>query len=130
MFSSEQIFEISGSMDQLEMAIRFALNMYDTSPSGITYQITKDGKYCLGWHADNVWKKFPFDFDDHIVSEIIEQHLKKQECENPYEWGDGSTSKGFLMKAIPEVFSDEKDGIKNPFYGIISIEPHMIYYAK
>lgn len=130
MFSSEQIFEISGSMDQLEMAIRFALDMSDTNQSDITYQITEDGKYCLGWHADNEWKKFPFDFDEHIVSEIIKQHLEKQECENPYEWGDGSTGKGFLMKVIPDLFSDENDGIKEPFYGIISIEPYINYYAK
>lgn len=48
MFSSEQIFEISGSMDQLEMAIRFALDMSDTNQSDITYQITEGRDWTFG----------------------------------------------------------------------------------
>ena len=130
MFSSEQIFEVSGDMDQLEMAIRFAIDMHGIGKSGISYQITENGKYCLGWGDDKEWKKYPFDFDVHIVSEIVKQFLEKQDCEDPYAWSDGSSEKGFLMKIIPEVFSDEKDGIKQPFYGIVSIEPHMNFYAK
>lgn len=131
MFSSEQIFEVSGDMGQLEMAINFAIDMHGTARNNVKYQITKDGKYCLGWGDDkDGWNKYPFDFDVHIVSEIVKQHLKKQECEDPYEWADGSSQKGFLMKAIPELFSDEYKGIKNPFYGIISIEPFINYYGK
>ena len=130
MFSSEQIFEVSGDMDQLEKAIRFAIDMHGIGKSGISYQITENGKYCLGWGDEGEWKKYPFDFDVHIVSEIVKQFLEKQDCEDPYAWSDGSSEKGFLMKIIPEVFSDEKDGIKQPFYGIVSIEPHMNFYAK
>ena len=130
MFSSDQIFEVSGSMDQLEKAIKFAIDMRGSSKSGISYQITKNGKYCLGWGDEEEWKKYPFDFDVHIVSEIVKQFLEKQDCEDPYAWADGSSEKGFLMKIIPEVFSDEKDGIKQPFYGIVSIEPYMNFYAK
>ena len=130
MFSSEQIFEVSGSMDQLEKAIRFAIDMHSIGKSGISYQITKNGKYCLGWGDDEEWKKYPFDFDVHIVSEIVKQFLEKQDCEDLYAWADGSSEKGFLMKVIPEVFSDEKNGIKKPFYGIVSIEPYMNFYAK
>ena len=130
MFSSDQIFEVSGSMDQLEKAIKFAIDMRGISKSGISYQITKNGKYCLGWGDEEEWKKYPFDFDVHIVSEIVKQFLKKQDCEDPYSWSDGSSEKGFLMKIIPEVFSDEKDGVKKPFYGIVSIEPYMNFYAK
>ena len=116
MFSSEQIFDISGDMDQLEKAIKFAIDMHGIGKSGISY--------------DEEWKKYPFDFDVHIVSEIVKQFLEKQDCEDPYAWADGSSEKGFLMKIIPEVFSDEKDGIKKPFYGIVSIEPYMNFYAK
>lgn len=130
MFSSDQIFEVSGDMDQLEKAIRFAIDMHGIGKSGISYQITKNRKYCLGWGDEEEWKKYPFDFDVHIVSEIVKQFLEKQECEDPYAWADGSSEKGFLMKVIPEVFSDEKDGIKKPFYGIVSIEPYMNFYAK
>ena len=130
MFSSDQIFEVSGSMDQLEKAIKFAIDMRGIGKSGISYQITKNGKYCLGWGDEEEWKKYPFDFDVHIVSEIVKQFLEKQDCEDPYAWADGSSEKGFLMKVIPEVFSDEKDGVKKPFYGIVSIEPYMNFYAK
>ena len=130
MFSSEQIFEVSGTMEQLEKAIKFAVDMHGIGRSGISYQITKNGKYCLGWGDSEGWKKYPFDFDAHIVSEIVKQFLEKQDCEDPYSYADGSSEKGFLMKAIPEVFSDEEDGIKEPFYGIVSIEPYMNFYAK
>lgn len=130
MFSSEQIFEVSGTMEQLEMTIKFAIDMYGIGNGRITYQITEDGKYCLGWGDENGWNKFPFDFDSHIVAKIVEQHLTKQKCDDPYAWADGSTNKGFLMKAIFQSFSDEEDGIKNPFFGIVSIEPYMNFYAK
>lgn len=130
MFSSEQVFELSGTMEQLQMAIKFAIDMYGIGKDRITYQITKDGKYCLGWNDGSGWNKFPFDFDSHIVAKIVEQHLEKQDCEDPYAWADGSSEKGFLMKAIPQLFSDRYKGIKSPFYGIVSIEPYMNYYAK
>ena len=137
MFSSEQIFKVSGTMEQLEMTIKFAIDMYEIEKDRITYQITEDGKYCLGWSDENLdwidengWNKFPFDFDPHIVAKIIEQHLTKQKCDNPYYWADGITEKGFLMKAIFQSFSDEKDGIKKPFFGIVSIEPYMNFYAN
>lgn len=131
MFSSEQILEVSGEMGQLEMALNFALNMSGYHKT-ISYQITNDGKYCLGWYCDESlgWKQFQFDFDVHIVSEIIKQHLNKLEIDNPYEYADGSSVKGFLMKAIDNSFADEELGVKEPFYGIISIEPYYNYYAK
>ena len=131
MFSSDQIFAVSGDMGQLEAAIKFALDMYDIARNHVKYQITRDGKYCLGWGDDKEgWSKYPFDFDVHIVAEIVKQHLKKQDCEDSYAWADGSSEKGFLMKAIPNLFSDEYEGIKKPFYGIVSIEPYMNFYAK
>lgn len=130
MFSSEQILKISGDMSQLEESIRFAIRMSGTNPKNITYQITSDGKYCIGWGDKDGWEKYQFDFDAHIVSEIIKQHLNKTECENPYEYSDGSSSKGFLMEAIYQSFADIDNGIKNPFYGIVSIVPYYNYYAK
>ena len=133
MFSSNQIFEISGSLEQLEDAIRFALR-HSGKPNEkeLFYQITEDGKYCLGWHCDENWKEFPFDFNPHIVSEIIEQHIEKimDNMRSNYELENGSTDRGFLMKAMPETFSDEYQGIKKPFYGIISIEPFENFYSK
>lgn len=132
MFSSEQIFEVSGDFDQLELAIKFAMDMHDWKGDKQYYfQITEDGKYCIGWSDENGWKPFPFDFDVHIVSEIVKQHLRKHRTKDSnYEWADGSTDDGFLMKAIPETFSSEENGIKNPFYGIVSIEYFENFYAK
>ena len=131
MFSSEQIFDINGEMNQLEMTINFAMRMHDI-PKEVSFQITNDGKYCLGWVVDEKkgWLPFPFDFDAHIVAEIVKQHLYKQDVEDPYENCDGSSYKGFRMKAIYGSFSSEEDGIKYPFYGIVSIEPEYIFYAK
>lgn len=131
MFSSEQIFDINGDMGQLEIAIKFAVDMHGVPRNNIKYQITKDGKYCLGWGDEkDGWYKYPFDFDVHIVSEIVKQHLRKQDVEDPYAYCDGSSKLGFRMKVIDNVFSDEKDGIKNPFFGIVSIEAEYLYYAK
>lgn len=129
MFSSEQILKISGDMDQLEMALKFAFDMYGY-PKTISYQVTADGKYCLGWGDYEGWSSYPFDFDVHIVSEIIKQHLNKQQIENPYEDYDGSSERGFLMSAVSQTFSDLDEGIRHPFYGIVSIEAHYNYYAK
>ena len=129
MFSSDQVFEVSGDMSQLEETIRFAIDMYGNRKK-ISYQITEDGKYCLGWHDEEGWKEYPFDFDPHIVAEIVKQHLEKQDCEDQYENWDGCTEMGFLMKVIPQTCADTENGIKHPFYGIVSIEPFMNFYAK
>ena len=134
MFSSNQVFEISGSMEQLEKALRFALSFSEQTHSKIVFQTTDDGKYCIGWEGERVekgWQQFQFDFDVSIVSKIIIQFLQKQkDVVSGYESFDGCTSQGFIMKNIPNLFSDEYQGIKNPFYGIISFEPYCNFYAK
>jgi len=139
MFSSNQVFEISGSMDQLQAALQFALD-YSGHAKDMTqreiargcklvYQIAKDGKYCIGWSfngAANGWKEYPFDFDVNIVAPIIAQHLGKLETpDNGYEWADGGESDGFLMKVV-----SYEDKIENPFYGIVSFEKFNCFYAK
>lgn len=133
MFASNQVFELSGNLSDLELVLKFVIKFYNANTESIGYQITDDGKYCLGWSTDEKdgWHKFPFDYDVHIISEIIKQHINKQPRENTmYDWADGGTSIGFLMKAIPELFSDEYEGIKHPFYGIVSIERFENFYSK
>ncbi len=135
MFSSNQKFEISGDYSQLKLALDFALKFEDSNLSHMCYQITKDGKYCIGWapegRPEHGWKNYDFDFDTEIVSKIIKQTLDKFEAEKSgYEWADGSTDKGFIMRAIPDYFSDDWEGIKHPFYGIIYFEPYTNFYAK
>ena len=139
MFSSNQVFEISGSMDQLPIALQFALDYSDRARAmtpreiergcKLVYQIAKDGKYCIGWAFKDIqegWQEYPFDFDVEIVARIIAQYLGKLETPNSgYEWADGSTDPGFLMKVI-----SCDDNIKNSFYGIVSFEKFNCFYAK
>lgn len=135
MFSSNQILEISGEFKQLRRVLDFAIDYYQTQEKDLVFQITEDGKYCIGWKPDDGptkgWENFQFDYDSEIVSKIIIQFLEKQKHkDSPYEYFDGCTDKGFLMKNIPETFSDEYEGIKNPFYGIVSFETFTNFYSK
>lgn len=133
MFSSNQKLEVSGEYDQLKSALEFALKLEGTDFDDLCYQTTEDGKFCIGWMSGNGlalgWKRFQFDFDLEIVSRIIVQFLSKQKRDK-FSGFDGSTVGGFIMKAIPETFSDTLDGIKNPFYGIVSFKAFTCFYSK
>ena len=140
MFSSNQKLEISGCIEhknELKNALDFAIKAsgwyepFTRTEKTVkcTFQITPDGRYCLGWGGqDSGWQSFPFDFDVDIIAQIIVQHLRKQEIHGSF--GDGSCDKGFLMKNIENYYSTERDGIKEPAYGIVSFEPYTCYYAK
>lgn len=135
MFSSNQEFKISGDFSQLQAALNFAIDYYEMQEKDLVFQTTKDGKYCIGWKPENDtikgWQDFQFDYDSNIVSKIIIQFLQKQKYkESPYEYFDGSTDEGFLMKNIPETFADKYKGIQNPFYGIVSFELFINFYSK
>lgn len=135
MFSSNQKLIISGGFSQLQLALDFAMDYYEKQENKLVFQITEYGKYCIGWKPDEGptkgWENFQFDYDSEIVAKIIVQFLQKQKYkESPYEYFDGGTNKGFLMKNIPETFSDEYEGIRGPFYGIVSFEPFINFYSK
>ena len=141
MFSSNQIFQVSGDMLHLESALQFALEYSDNlrclnkeerdRGCKLVYQITDKGKYCIGWGFKEVpggWQEFDFDIDVKSLSNIIAMHLSKLNVvDNGY--GEGYESNGFLMKSIMEIFGDYGD-IKNAFYGIVSFEPYLNFYAK
>lgn len=138
MFSSNQVLNISGSFHQLHKALEFALNVNGSdftnksTTSKCVYQITEDGRYCIGKIYETPkkgWNEFQFDFDLNIISQIIVQFLSKQDI----TWeddGDGGYNKGFIMKAIPESMGDEYNGIKEPFYGIVEFKPFVCFYSK
>lgn len=131
MFSSNQKLVISGEMENLESVLRFAIELYEHGDCISCFQITKDGRFCIGYGCQEGWEKFQFDFDYHIVAEIIKKHLEKlPRAKSGYEGCDGSFYRGFIMKVIPETFADTDNGIKNPFFGIISIEPYECFYSK
>lgn len=143
MFSSNQIFQISGDFRQLESALQFSLEYSDRAKNmtekerdrgcKLVFQITDSGKYCIGWGFKKVpegWSEYQFDFEVSIVSKIIEQHIKKLPVpDSGYEWADGSTSVGFIMKSVKETFGEDMD-IKNAFYGIVYFEPYCNFYSK
>jgi len=138
MFSTNEILEISGDLSfpgQLESALEFALkysgndkNMLQSEIDRgckLVYQITEDGKYCIGWAFEDVptgWLEYPFKFDIKIVSNIIRQHLETFPEENN-GW-DGSYYKGFVMKCR------DCSGIENHFYCIVYFKPYTCFYAK
>lgn len=131
MFSSNQILQISGRFEQLKKCLEFALNLSERHTNDLTFQITQNGKFCIGWIDKEPWQKFQFGFNVDIVVDTIKKFLKEQpRQESPYDYGDGSTNDGFLMKVIPETFADTHEGIKEPFYGIVSFERYTNYYGK
>lgn len=146
MFSSNQILEVSGNLghaNELYNALEFALKVSGNiesftrtdNPSKCVYQITNDGRYCIGWADEKVedgWNEFQFDFDLDIISQIIFKHLSKQEIEED-SW-DGRHTKGFVMRAIPKSTGSACNGIRGPFYGIVEFKPytcfHRYFYSK
>ena len=143
MFSSNQILEISGSLGNkdLKRSLKLALNLNgsmksfnrEDKPTKCVYQLTEDGLFCIGWNPNSKliegWKEFSFDFDLKLVADVIEQFLLKQEL--TYEdMGDGSYDRGFLMKAVPEIFNSTWRGIKNPSYGLVCFEVYPLFFSK
>ena len=142
MFSSNQIFEISGSLGgsgELEIALKAALELSGREESftrcngpraKMTYQITPSGKYAIGWCWEdtpaNGWAILPFDYDLGIVAAIIRKHLEKQTIH--YGGGDGSYSKGFLMHGRD--YDEIRDDVQSPFYCLLTVEPFTCFYAK
>ena len=104
---------------------------FENGASRCVYQITDDGRYCIGWaHGDirEGWQEYPFEFNSSIITQIIKMHLDKQEVKRG-DW-DGFYEKGFLIKAIPESLAEEASGIRNPFYGIVEFSPYTCFYTK
>lgn len=143
MFSSNQVLEISGSLDQLQAAIEFAVaySGYKESftrrdkPAKCVYQITDDGRYCIGWNYGELekgWTEYPFDYDAKIISEIVRQYINKAKKPfNEFDGYDGSTHIGFLLQEGPGRRDyDGWDAVKNHFYCIVSIRPFWCFYAK
>lgn len=142
-FASNQILEVSGSLysSELKEALRFALKFSGNDKNmkqeeidrgcKLVYQITENEKYCIGWGFKKIptgWSEYPFKFSVNKVSKIIVNYLEEYPITRDI-W-DGSYEKGFLMKCIDESLSQEKSGIKSPFYGIVYFVPYTCFYSK
>ena len=143
MFSSNQVFEISGSLNQLEAAIDFAMEysghkecfIRKEKPAKCVYQVTRDGRYCIGWNFGGVeegWIEYPFDYDAKIIAQIASQHIQKAEKPfNEFDGYDGSSRVGFLLQEGPGGKTyKERDCVKNGFFCIVNIRPFWCFYAK
>lgn len=138
MFDSDnQIFEISGTLSQLEEVLRFALSysgqLEKFKQSEIdrgcktVFQVTEDGRYCIGWGFETVpegWTEYQFRPDVSIISLIIRQNIENAPL-NDYDF-DGISEHGFILKAIDY----DTEGVENPYYGLFVIEPYTILYGK
>lgn len=145
MFHSNQRFEFSGDLtekESLKDAIQFAfkvtenLNLFEDKEyqrgCRLLYQITEDGKYCLGWDfnkASEGWSEFPRFSDIDTVSKTVENYLKTFKADD-FDSDDGISNKGFLMKIVKESEDDEDVGIKNCDDCIVYFEPYTCYYSK
>lgn len=139
MFSSNQILDVSGGLDQVALALKFALEYSEhirsfsepDSRRTTIFQITKSGKYCIGWSYGDIpegWEMYQFRPDITIISAIIRQHLESFPIH--YGGGDGSYVQGFQMRALGETYAYESEEIKNPHYCLVYFEPFTCFYHK
>ena len=137
MFSSNQTIKVSGELNKEDVlnVLTFAIKCYGENiftrkekPVPLAYQECEDGTYCIGVAHDKGWTEFPFSYDLDIVASIICNKLSNQKVK---DFGyDGSYSKGFIMENIEDSLDSEENGIKNPFWGIVSFRPFTCFYAK
>lgn len=140
MIFDNQILKISGSIEykgELAFALEFALRMsgYLDEMRAHTvkcvYQITDDGRYCIGWsweEAKDGWNEYPFDFELWQIAWEISSFLRRQKFET--ESFGRKFRKGFIMMLIHEKTKTEYNGIKSPFYGIVEFRPYTCFYSK
>ncbi len=135
MFSSNQKFAVSCDARQLEDVVMFALRMEDDRGVNRTlaYQITQDGRFVLGWYnkePEDGWKKFPFENPSiGLIVELAKQTAKEHPAKHKEMW-DGLYEDGYLVERTEKSMGHERDGIREPFYGIISVRSFSCFYAK
>lgn len=142
-FSSNQRLCVSGEneTEYVSAALDFALKLsgqyehmnkkeYERGCKFV-YQITPNHRFCIGWGFETIpdgWKEFELGFDFDIAVMQIVKYLREQRFEEGD--GDGSYSRGFLMRGMDDFDYNERKDIENPFYGIVAFEPFSCYHAK
>ncbi len=135
MFHTGQNLNVSGPLDleYLKESLEFGLKLAGEDGKEIlAFQITKDNKYCIGWHPNDEkqikgWTTFPPGYTKNAIADTIRNYLSGFACDLGM-W-DGTYEKGFLMKAISVSFESDEN-IINPLYGYLSFEPFTCFYAK
>ena len=136
MFSSNQVLSVSGELDikYIKHCLSFAFQLanydYHSPKSTCTWQITEDGRYCIGWASGSIpngWNAYAFGFDIDKISEIIFNHMR---AVDPYKANNCAACSGFVMDVIPETLAEVENGIVKPFYGLVSFTPYLCVYSK
>lgn len=143
MFSSNQIFQVSGTLDDIERVLDFAIRQSGEhelftrteSPVPIVYQITDNGLYCLatayGGTPDEDWSLYPFDYDPKIIARIIRQWLELQpRPKSDYDCCEGGHAPGFICQELWSLDPKLRDHIKSPYYGFLTFRPFTNWYSK
>ena len=138
MFSSNQIFKVSCDDRQLETVLHTAIDMYSSGDvehflKTAVYQTT-DNKIALGWYVTEPthgWNKFPFGATTmEVVLSLVRQFCKEHSIKGGH-FCDGSYRQGYIVENIPKSMRDENDdGVKSPFYGIVTVASYENFYAK
>lgn len=136
MFHSNQKFCISCDDKQLKDVVTLVLGMYKIGdrPPTLAYQVTGD-RIAIGRYFDEPkpgWSKFMYDNPGiDLVLAAIKQFTHDHPSHEYSEGeGDGSYRPGYLVEVVEETFADEWKGIKNPWYGIFTVEAYNCYYSK
>ena len=152
-FSSNQKFEISGTLKDIKPVLEFVLavaNRWDTTSlaydfkTGVRrfiYQITPKGDYCIGWYFPNMtslpqgWREYDFAFDEEIICKIIAQTMENNiytAAKDQFSGADGSSKIGFILTLIDHLADEEETGISNASggMGIAKFSPYWCFYHK
>lgn len=143
MFSHNQIFSVSCTEEQLKLVLELIFKMDGISPNNLCYQIANDGRIILGVYSKKEdlknWNKFIFDNPSmELIIEVIKQAVREGKTKDPQffddpdasDYWEGLYEDGYFIKAINHNLSDEKNGIKDSWQSVVSIEHFVCYYGK
>ena len=137
MFSSNQVLSISCPDKHLEQTLRYVLDFADYDPKGkiaLGYQFTKDHRICIGLISTiekSRWKPFMYERPDiDFIAAAIRNYIRQYPAKSDFDGDDGAVNQGYLFEVIPESFAEEENGVKQPFYGLFSVQPFACFYSK
>lgn len=133
MLSDNQRLQISCDKQQLQMVLRFALQMYheDLHKTNLCYQVVENEALAIGCFYSKVedgWNKFMF---DHPSMELLTATVKQfvEQCKKPQSNRNVDyTETGYLISGLREYA--KSDAIKNRYDCIFVVEPFCLEYSK
>lgn len=128
MFTTNQIMNISGTLDKLAPAIDFALRMSGHA-NDIAWQVSGN-TFVIGYTAGRQtegWNQYNHGTSTKKIAKDICRFLKEQELKPlPQHDKDTYWDRGFLMTLVDD--SGEKPPVTNGEYALVRFEPYDCYY--